>query len=416
MATFLETFGDGSDGAYSGGNLTGQDEYNFTSFTLDESVNFAATNGNKLVIRVQGDLTLGASAAITSPLQNSKDSATISIAGSSYSVASTDGADGSGGSGGAGGSGINLSGYSGGNGGAVDTHGDPGINGQYSGTGFPGPALGGSAGVAPGGDGGDGENGYNDMTNSSAGGSGGGGAGGALPQYQNGIAFIVGGDVTLDGTITGNGDNGGAGGDGGQGGGGINFGSYGGGGGGGGGAGAGGSGGVVVKFFSIKTPTGSISLTATGGSGDEGGNGGFNHPNNPCGAEDGENGTAGAAGTAGSIANESIATTPPGITSSAVEQIFATTCSASANVISDGGDTITERGFVWDTSSSPTTSDNKETVSGTTGTMTKTITGLDAATTIYVRPFATNSIGTEYGDEVSFKTQPSFLPLITTGG
>lgn len=77
------------------------------------------------------------------------------------------------------------------------------------------------------------------------------------------------------------------------------------------------------------------------------------------------------------------------------------------NVSSDGGATITERGFVYNTSSNPTTSNSKAAVSGTTGAMSTTITGLTPNTTYYVRAFATNAVGTSYGDNVSFETLAS---------
>lgn len=71
---------------------------------------------------------------------------------------------------------------------------------------------------------------------------------------------------------------------------------------------------------------------------------------------------------------------------------------ASGNVTSDGGAAITERGFVYGTSSNPTTSDNKVVVGSGTGTFTGTATPRSAGT-YYVRVFATNSEGTSYGEE-----------------
>ena len=70
----------------------------------------------------------------------------------------------------------------------------------------------------------------------------------------------------------------------------------------------------------------------------------------------------------------------------------------------NGGDPITARGVCWSTSSNPTTADNK-TIDGTgVGTFTSAITGLASGVKYYVRSYATNSVGTIYGTEVSFTT------------
>lgn len=74
------------------------------------------------------------------------------------------------------------------------------------------------------------------------------------------------------------------------------------------------------------------------------------------------------------------------------------------NVTSDGGATITERGICWNTTGTPTTSDSKSTVPGTTGSYSGLMTGLSAGTTYHVRAYATNSQGTSYGDEVTFSS------------
>lgn len=72
--------------------------------------------------------------------------------------------------------------------------------------------------------------------------------------------------------------------------------------------------------------------------------------------------------------------------------------SATGNVTSDGGAAITERGFVLGQSSSPTLSDTKIAVAGTTGSYSGDSSSLSAGT-YYLRAFATNSTGTTYGEE-----------------
>lgn len=76
------------------------------------------------------------------------------------------------------------------------------------------------------------------------------------------------------------------------------------------------------------------------------------------------------------------------------------------NVISDGGDDITERGVCWNASGNPTIDDFR-TIDGTgLGEFTSNITGLTFATRYYIRAYATNSVGTSYGNELNFIAIP----------
>lgn len=72
---------------------------------------------------------------------------------------------------------------------------------------------------------------------------------------------------------------------------------------------------------------------------------------------------------------------------------------ALGSVSSDGGATITERGFCYSTTDPPTTSSGKTTVSGTTGTMSADLpaTRFRSSYNMYVRAYAINSVGTSYG-------------------
>lgn len=82
----------------------------------------------------------------------------------------------------------------------------------------------------------------------------------------------------------------------------------------------------------------------------------------------------------------------PSISSSANTSITSSSMTANGNVTSDGGGTITERGFYFGTSSS-FSSNSKFTVSGTTGAYSKSFTGLSGGTTHYATAYAINSIG-----------------------
>jgi uncharacterized protein (TIGR02145 family) len=106
----------------------------------------------------------------------------------------------------------------------------------------------------------------------------------------------------------------------------------------------------------------------------------------------------------------------PTVQTNAVTSVTASSGTLNGNVTSDGNATITQRGFYWsETNDTPDSGDNKEIVSGTTGSFTKTISELQPNTTYYFRAFATNSKGTTTGDVLSFKTtQELSLPTVQT--
>src|ERR1035437_6882359 len=103
----------------------------------------------------------------------------------------------------------------------------------------------------------------------------------------------------------------------------------------------------------------------------------------------------------------------PVLTTAAISNITQTTASCGGNIISDGGSTVTARGVCWAIFQNPT-KDNGKTTDGTgTGSFTSAITGLTANTTYFVRAYATNSVGTGYGDNVSFTTQQGIGGTVT---
>ena len=108
-------------------------------------------------------------------------------------------------------------------------------------------------------------------------------------------------------------------------------------------------------------------------------------------------------------------TTAPVVGSTtAASSITANTASTGGNVTSDGGIAITERGVVYSTVTGPTTADTKVTAAGTTGSFTSSLTNLTASTTYFVRAYAINSLGTSYGNEISFSTTAATVPVVTT--
>ena len=107
--------------------------------------------------------------------------------------------------------------------------------------------------------------------------------------------------------------------------------------------------------------------------------------------------------------------TIPIVTTNTFSNITTTSASGGGNITSDGGDPVTSRGIVWSTSSAPTISLATKTTDGTgTGTFTSAIANLTPSTNYYARAYATNSVGTGYGNEITFTTGAIVLPTLTT--
>ncbi|MBM3919424.1 MAG: hypothetical protein FJ344_07990, partial [Sphingomonadales bacterium] len=104
----------------------------------------------------------------------------------------------------------------------------------------------------------------------------------------------------------------------------------------------------------------------------------------------------------------------PTVTTTAASAITVTGATTGGNVTADGGASVTARGVAYGTAQTPTTA-NSTTSDGTgTGVFTSTLTGLTASTLYYVRAYATNSVGTAYGSQVSFTTSAA-APSFTCG-
>jgi hypothetical protein len=104
------------------------------------------------------------------------------------------------------------------------------------------------------------------------------------------------------------------------------------------------------------------------------------------------------------------------VTTTAASSITATTAATGGNVTSDGGSSVTSRGVCYSTSSNPTT---PCTSNGTgTGTFSASLSGLTASTLYHIRGFATNSVGTSYGSDLTFTTSapPPATNTLQLGG
>jgi hypothetical protein len=105
----------------------------------------------------------------------------------------------------------------------------------------------------------------------------------------------------------------------------------------------------------------------------------------------------------------------PTVSTDTVIDITDTTATSGGNVTSDGGATVTARGVCWSTSPNPTTADNLTTDGSGTGLFISYLTGLLPVTTYYIRAYATNSVGTAYGNERTFETLEYYdLPTVST--
>lgn len=97
-----------------------------------------------------------------------------------------------------------------------------------------------------------------------------------------------------------------------------------------------------------------------------------------------------------------------------ISSITFSTATANSSVSSDGGSSITQRGVCWNTSSSPTISNNRTTNGSGLGSFSSSLSGLSQGTTYFVRAYATNSAGTAYGAQTSFTTTALQLATIST--
>ncbi len=124
----------------------------------------------------------------------------------------------------------------------------------------------------------------------------------------------------------------------------------------------------------------------------------------------------GSSGT--SYGNQQTFTTSPvlaTVTTTAATDILMNSATSGGNVTSGGGASVTARGVCWNTSPNPTTANSKTSDGTGTGVFVSSLTGLTANTLYYVRAYATNSVGTSYGNTVTFTTiLNQLLPTVTT--
>ena len=106
--------------------------------------------------------------------------------------------------------------------------------------------------------------------------------------------------------------------------------------------------------------------------------------------------------------------TLPTVATTAVSYVSTTFATSGGNVTNDGGAAVTERGVCWSTSGTPTIFDSRTSDGTGAGIFTSSLTGLTPGATYHLRAYATNSVGTGYGNELEFSTRASIIPPSVT--
>jgi uncharacterized protein (TIGR02145 family) len=97
--------------------------------------------------------------------------------------------------------------------------------------------------------------------------------------------------------------------------------------------------------------------------------------------------------------------TAPVVTTTALTNITTSSAVTGGTIVTNGNATITQSGIVWSkVNTTPTLTDSVMAGTTASGSFTTNLTGLDFNRTYYIRAFATNSVGTGYGDVVTLNT------------
>lgn len=105
----------------------------------------------------------------------------------------------------------------------------------------------------------------------------------------------------------------------------------------------------------------------------------------------------------------------PTVTTEAVDDIDVTTATGHGTITSLGSAAVTQHGHCWNTSTNPTTANSKTSKgTGSEGPFISSMTSLSSNTLYYVRAYATNSLGTSYGTNVTFTTATTDMPVVET--
>ncbi len=103
----------------------------------------------------------------------------------------------------------------------------------------------------------------------------------------------------------------------------------------------------------------------------------------------------------------------PVLTTTAASNILSNRATSGGNITDSGGVSVTNRGVCWSTNPNPTTANSTTSNGSGNGNYISLMNGLTPSTTYYVRAYATNSVGTGYGNQIQFTTAAP-TPVIVT--
>jgi uncharacterized protein (TIGR02145 family) len=102
----------------------------------------------------------------------------------------------------------------------------------------------------------------------------------------------------------------------------------------------------------------------------------------------------------------------PALTTNNITAIDTMNASSGGNITNDGGAPVTSRGVCWSLTQNPTVDlPSKTNDADGIGVFSSRLTGLSPNTSFHVRAYATNSVGTAYGEDIVFTTQQLTVPL-----
>jgi uncharacterized protein (TIGR02145 family) len=97
--------------------------------------------------------------------------------------------------------------------------------------------------------------------------------------------------------------------------------------------------------------------------------------------------------------------TVPVLSTAEISAVTLTTATSGGDITSDGGEDVIARGVCWNTTGDPSITDSKTSDGKGTDSFSSSMTGLQKGSVYYVSAYATNSVGTAYGEPVIFSTQ-----------
>lgn len=109
----------------------------------------------------------------------------------------------------------------------------------------------------------------------------------------------------------------------------------------------------------------------------------------------------------------------PSLSTTEVSSITNESASSGGQISNDGGAEILSRGVCWNMNPNPTTDNGKTSDGKGSGSFTSDVRGLSPGVKYYLRAYATNSLGTAYGNQIEFSTesrQPEKFITASVGG